>query len=77
VYCAGPSGFSEIWVGLVLFPSADIAATRFTIEANTFYKSNIDKVLLVESIPRGTLGKIRRDELRKLLQAVAVEKMSP
>jgi acyl-coenzyme A synthetase/AMP-(fatty) acid ligase len=69
----GPSGFSEIWVGLVLSPTADFAATRFTIEANAFYKSNIDKVFLVESIPRGTLGKIQRDELKKKLQETAAD----
>jgi acyl-coenzyme A synthetase/AMP-(fatty) acid ligase len=64
----GPGGFSEVWVGLVLDPSADVATMRFMIEANQRYKNNIDKIFVVEAIPRGTLGKIQRAELKKLLQ---------
>ncbi len=69
----GPSGFSEVWVGLVIAPSADLEATRLTIEANAFYKSNIDRIFAVEAIPRGALGKVQRDELRKLLQEIVAD----
>jgi acyl-coenzyme A synthetase/AMP-(fatty) acid ligase len=66
----GQTGFSEVWAALVLAPSADMAALRHTIESNTQYKSNIDKIFVVEGIPRGTLGKIQRDDLKKMLQEI-------
>jgi acyl-coenzyme A synthetase/AMP-(fatty) acid ligase len=69
----GPAGFSEVWVGLVLGPSADIAALRHTIESNTHYKNNIDRIFVVEAIPRGTVGKIQRDELKTMLQGIGEE----
>jgi acyl-coenzyme A synthetase/AMP-(fatty) acid ligase len=47
-----------------------MAALRHTIESNTQYKSNIDKIFVVEGIPRGTLGKIQRDDLKKMLQEI-------
>ena len=72
----GQRGFSEVWVGLVLGPAADMAALRHTIESNAQYKDNIDKIFVVEAIPRGTLGKIQRDELKKILQDIAEEKDS-
>ena len=59
----GETGFSQVWVGLVLGPSADLAALRHTIESNVQFKTNIDKIFVVEAIPRGTLGKVQRDEL--------------
>jgi acyl-coenzyme A synthetase/AMP-(fatty) acid ligase len=55
---------------LVLEPSADIATTRFMVEANRHYKNNIDKIFVVGAIPRGTLGKVQREELKKILQEV-------
>src|SRR5262249_15591353 len=67
---AGRSGFSEIWAALVLGPQADVAALRHAIESNSHYKNNIDKIFVVETIPRGTLGKIQRDELKKMLQEI-------
>jgi acyl-coenzyme A synthetase/AMP-(fatty) acid ligase len=69
----GHAGFSEVWVGLVLAPSADIAAFRHTIETNAHYKNNIDRIFVVEAIPRGTLGKIQREELKKMLQGINAE----
>jgi acyl-coenzyme A synthetase/AMP-(fatty) acid ligase len=66
----GLAGYSEVWVGLVLEPSADMAALRHTIESNVHYKNNIDRIFVVESIPRGTLGKVQREELKSMLQAI-------
>jgi len=66
----GASGFEEIWIGVVLEPAADIGALRQKIEDNESFGTNIDKLFVVEAIPRGTLDKIQRDELRKLLQSI-------
>jgi acyl-coenzyme A synthetase/AMP-(fatty) acid ligase len=73
----GESGFEEVWVGLVFEPSADIATLRQQIEGNADFRTNIDKLFVVESIPRGTLGKIQRDELRKLFQDIGNEPAPP
>jgi acyl-coenzyme A synthetase/AMP-(fatty) acid ligase len=72
----GISGFEEIWIGLVLEPSADIGPLREKIEANTDFGTNIDKLFVVETIPRGTLGKVQRDELKKMLQSIGEEAAS-
>ena len=69
----GVAGFSEVWVGLLLHPTADMATLRHTLESNAHYKNNIDKIFVVEGIPRGTLGKIQRDEFKKMLQDIAEE----
>jgi len=73
----GPAGFDQVWVGLVPAPAADLGAMRFTIEANPRYKNNIDKIFVVEVIPRGTLGKIQRDELKKVLLEIDQESEPP
>jgi acyl-coenzyme A synthetase/AMP-(fatty) acid ligase len=73
----GESGFEEVWVGLVFGPSADIATVRQQIEGNADFRTNIDKLFVVESIPRGSLGKIQRDELRKMFQEIGNESASP
>jgi long-chain acyl-CoA synthetase len=73
----GVSGFEEVWVGLVFGPSADIGALRQQIEGNADFRSNIDKLFVVESIPRGNLGKIQRDELRKMFQDIGSEPAAP
>jgi acyl-coenzyme A synthetase/AMP-(fatty) acid ligase len=64
----GPGGFAQVWAGLVLDSSTDIATTRFMVEANHHYKNNIDKIFVVQAIPRGALGKIQREELKKMLE---------
>jgi acyl-coenzyme A synthetase/AMP-(fatty) acid ligase len=69
----GHAGYSEVWVGMVLGPSADIAAIRHAVESNRHYKNNIDKIYVVEAIPRGTLGKIQREELTAMLQEIGNE----
>jgi acyl-coenzyme A synthetase/AMP-(fatty) acid ligase len=73
----GESGFEEVWVGLVFGPSADIATLRQQIEGNADFRTNIDKLFVVESIPRGSLGKIQRDELRKMFQDIGNEPAPP
>jgi len=71
------AGFEEVWVGLVLEPSADIGALRAKIDGSTDFAGNIDKLFVVEAIPRGALGKIQREELKKLLQSIGEETASP
>src|SRR6185312_9402238 len=58
----GASGFDEVWIGVVLAPSADIGVLRRRIENNTELGTNIDKLFVVESVPRGSLGKVQREE---------------
>jgi acyl-coenzyme A synthetase/AMP-(fatty) acid ligase len=72
----GQAGFAEVWVALVLDTAADMATLRHTLESNAQYKNNIDKIFVVETIPRGTLGKIQREELTKMLQDISEEKES-
>jgi acyl-coenzyme A synthetase/AMP-(fatty) acid ligase len=69
----GASGFEEVWIGVVLDPSADIGALRARIEDNKQFGPNIDKLFVVDQIPRGTVGKIQREELKKTLQSIAEE----
>jgi acyl-coenzyme A synthetase/AMP-(fatty) acid ligase len=72
----GASGIDEIWIGLVLEPSVDIGSLRQSIEGNTDFGRNLDKLFVVEAIPRGALGKIQREELKKLLQGILEERES-
>jgi 3-phosphoshikimate 1-carboxyvinyltransferase len=67
------SGLSEVWVGLVLSPNTDIGAIRFAIESNAHFKSNVDKIFVIDAVPRGTVGKIQRDQLKIMLQSIAEE----
>ena len=69
----GPSGFEEAWLGVVFDPSADMAVFRHAVTSNERFAKNIDKLFVVESIPRGTLGKIQRDVLKKMLQELSAE----
>lgn len=67
----GVAGYEEVWVGVVLAPAADFGALRSRIEADATFGINFDKLFVVESIPRGGLGKIQRDELKTILQNIA------
>jgi acyl-coenzyme A synthetase/AMP-(fatty) acid ligase len=73
----GASGFEEVWIGLVLEPSADIGALRQKIESNPDFGTNIDKLFVVGAIPRGTLGKIQREVLRQMLESISEEADAP
>lgn len=66
----GKSGFEEVWVALVFEPSVDLAELRRQIDANREFGPNIDKLFVVEAIPRGQLGKIQRAQLSEMLQSI-------
>jgi acyl-coenzyme A synthetase/AMP-(fatty) acid ligase len=67
----GTSGFEEIWIGIVLESAANIGVLREKIESDANFGTNIDRLFVVDAIPRGTLGKIQRDELKKMLQDIS------
>jgi acyl-coenzyme A synthetase/AMP-(fatty) acid ligase len=67
----GQSGFEEGWIALVLDPAVNMNALRHAIQSNATFGKNIDKLFVVDRIPRGTLGKIEREELKAMLQAIS------
>lgn len=67
------TGFEEVWIGVVLEPSVDMAVFQQSIESNADFRTSIDKLFVVETVPRGTLGKVQRDELKKMLLAISDE----
>ncbi len=73
----GQSGFEEGWVAIVIEPDLDVDALRQMIDSNTEFGPNTDKVFVVESIPRGQLGKIKRDELKQILLDIAEADNTP
>lgn len=73
----GEAGYEEVWAGVVLEPSIDLGAFRLHIESNTRFGSNIDKLFVVESIPRNELGKIQPGLLKEMLQSIGDESASP
>ena len=68
---SGAAGFEEVWIGVVLEPSADIGALRQGIESDTGFGANIHRLYVVDAIPRDALNNIQRDELRQMLQSIA------
>jgi acyl-coenzyme A synthetase/AMP-(fatty) acid ligase len=72
----GDAGYEEIWAGVVLDPSIDLGAFRHHIESNAFGQ-NIDRLFVVESVPRNELGKIQSGLLKEMLQAINKETTSP
>ena len=66
----GEAGFAEIWVGVVLEEGADMGAFRQYIESNETYRGNIDKMFVVEEIPRGENRKLQRQELQAMLKSI-------
>jgi acyl-coenzyme A synthetase/AMP-(fatty) acid ligase len=66
----GASGVQEVWIGIVIEAAANLATLRYEIESNAEFGTNIDRLFIVNGIPRGTLGKVQREELRKMLQAI-------
>lgn len=73
----GTTGYEEVWIGIVLEPAADIAMLRQSIESNAVFGANFDKLFVVEALPRGTLGKIQRNELRQMLQDISEQSTLP
>src|SRR5262249_47246864 len=66
----GETGFAEIWVGVMLEEGADMGAFRRYVESNETYQGNIDKMFVVEEIPRGENRKLQRGELQAMLQSI-------
>jgi acyl-coenzyme A synthetase/AMP-(fatty) acid ligase len=50
---------------------------RQSIESNAVFGANFDKLFVVEALPRGTLGKIQRNELRQMLQDISEQSTLP
>jgi len=69
----GQTGFEEAWVGVVLDPAVDLSALRQEIELSAQFGRSIDRLFVVDSIPRGVLGKIQREELKAMLHAIGEE----
>jgi acyl-coenzyme A synthetase/AMP-(fatty) acid ligase len=66
----GEGGFGEIWVGVVLEEGADMGAFRQYIESNEMCRGNIDKMFVVEEIPRGENRKLQREQLQAMLKSI-------
>jgi len=73
----GQSGIDEVWVALVFEPSIDLAVLRQQIDSSEEFGRNLDKLFVVEAIPRGQLGKVQREQLREMLQSINEESYSP
>jgi acyl-coenzyme A synthetase/AMP-(fatty) acid ligase len=73
----GAAGYEEVWAGVVLEDSIDLAAFRHHVESNAQFGTNIDKLFVVESIPRNELGKIQPGLLKEMLLSIGDESESP
>jgi len=71
------SGYEEVWAALVFDGFVDMAALRQQIDADERFGTNIDKLFVVESIPRGQLGKVQRAQLIELLQGINEDALLP
>jgi acyl-coenzyme A synthetase/AMP-(fatty) acid ligase len=67
----GETGFAEIWVGVVLEDGTDMGKFRLHIESDQKFSGNIDKMFVVEEIPRGENRKLQREELQAMLRSIA------
>jgi acyl-coenzyme A synthetase/AMP-(fatty) acid ligase len=66
----GEVGFAEIWVGVVLEEGADMGGFRQHIESDPKFSGNIDKMFVVEEIPRGENRKLQREQLQSMLKLI-------
>jgi acyl-coenzyme A synthetase/AMP-(fatty) acid ligase len=66
----GEASFAEIWVGVVLEDGADMGEFRRHIESNQNFSGNIDKMFVVEEIPRGENRKLQREQLQVTLKSI-------
>jgi acyl-coenzyme A synthetase/AMP-(fatty) acid ligase len=66
-------GRDEIWGAMVLEPGASLTALRHEIETDEKFGRLIDKIFIVETIPRGTLGKVHREGLAQMLKNMTEE----
>ena len=69
----GETGFSEIWVGVVLDDGVDMGDFRRHIESNQKFSGNIDKMFVVEEIPRSENRKLQREQLQAMLTSITVQ----
>jgi acyl-coenzyme A synthetase/AMP-(fatty) acid ligase len=63
----GNSGINEIWIGIVPETTIHIARLKQDLEGDEKFNTEVDEILIVDSIPRNELGKIKRHELREML----------
>jgi acyl-coenzyme A synthetase/AMP-(fatty) acid ligase len=70
---AGATGPAEVWTALVLRPNADMTALGQALESDGRDRRNIDKIFVVEGLPRDALGEIDGGELKAMLQEIAEE----
>jgi hypothetical protein len=61
------AGLEEVWIGLVLDPSADMTVLRQSIEAHRGFDSHIKRIYVLESIPRDVNDAVERQQLRSTL----------
>jgi acyl-coenzyme A synthetase/AMP-(fatty) acid ligase len=73
----GDAGYEEVWAGVVLEPSIDLGAFRHHIESSRQFGGNIDKLFVVESIPRNELGKLQPALLKEMLLSISEEADAP
>lgn len=73
----GDTGILQVWAGLVPNRDFDLEAFMRSMQEDEVLKrkleTNIDKVLVVDRIPRTQVGKIKRNELREMLRTVTTE----
>jgi acyl-coenzyme A synthetase/AMP-(fatty) acid ligase len=69
----GEAGFAEIWVGVVLEDRVDMGDFQRHIESNQKFSGNIDKMFVVEEIPRGENRKLQREQLQAMLKSIVEE----
>jgi 2,3-dihydroxybenzoate-AMP ligase len=71
----GESGINELWIGVVPEATIDIDKLKQNLESDERFNTRVDEILVLDSVPRNELGKIKRHELRDTL--LAAKKQSP
>jgi acyl-coenzyme A synthetase/AMP-(fatty) acid ligase len=66
----GETGFAEIWIGVVLEDGVDVGNFQRHIESDRKFSGNIDKMFVVEEIPRGENRKLQREQLQAVLKSI-------
>ena len=69
----GEAGFAEIWVGVVLEDRVDMGDFQRHIESNQKFSGNIDKMFVVEEIPRSENRKLQREQFQAMLKSITEE----
>jgi acyl-coenzyme A synthetase/AMP-(fatty) acid ligase len=69
----GETGFAEIWIGVVLEDGVDLGDFQRHIESDQKFSGNIDKMFVVEEIPRGENRKLQREQLQAMLKSIVDE----